>query len=70
MRSFSECGSDVILSSIIEKSGLSISEVSEKTGIPQSRFSEWLNGKRIPKWNTLQEIAASLNIKLSVEVVD
>lgn len=68
LNNYSEIGSDLILSSIIEKSGMTIQEVSEKTNIPRSRFSEWLNGKRIAKWNTLQEIATAINVKIKVEV--
>lgn len=66
---FSKIGSDLLLSSIIEKSGLTIQQVSEKTSIPPSRFSEWLNGKRVAKWNTLQEIANAINVKVKVEVI-
>lgn len=58
----------MILEAIIEKSGLSIGEITEKTNIPASRFSEWLNKKRIPKWNTLQEIAQAIGVKIVVEV--
>lgn len=63
-----ENGVVFILESIIEKSGLTMSQVAEKSNIPQPRFSEWLNGKRVPKWTTLQEIAQSVGVKVIVEV--
>lgn len=69
LSNFSKIGSDLLLSSIIEKSGLTVQQVSEKTNIPPSRFSEWINGKRVAKWNTLQEIANAINVKIKVEVI-
>lgn len=69
LNDYSEIGSDLILASMIKKSGLSIQQVSKKTNIPSSRFSEWLNGKRVAKWNTLQEIAHAINVKIKVEVI-
>lgn len=57
-----------LLESIIEKSGLTLTQVAEKSNIPQPRFSEWLGGKRIPKWTTLQEVAQAIGVKIVVEV--
>ncbi len=63
-----ENGVVFILEAIIEKSGLTISQIAEKSNIPQPRFSEWLNRKRVPKWATLQEIAQAVGVKIVVEV--
>ena len=57
-----------ILIEIIQLSGLIDLDFSAKAGIEQSRISEWKNGKKNIKFNTLQEIANKVgyNIELSI----
>lgn len=57
-----------ILRSLLNKANVSLAEASELSNIPQPRFSEWLNGKRVPKWSTLNEIAKSLGIKINLVI--
>lgn len=53
-----------LLKKLIEVSGLSQIEVSEKTGVPQPHISRWLNDKRTPKLSTIYEMAEKLNYKI------
>ena len=39
-------------------------QVSKDTGIPRSTFSEWKNGKYIPKRDKLQKIADYFNVSI------
>ncbi len=54
-----------ILNKILQVAEVTPTKAAEITKIPQPRFSEWLNGKRVPKWSTLNEIAENLGIKIN-----
>jgi len=57
-----------ILKNLLKKANVSPTKVAELSNIPQPRFSEWLNGKRVPKWGTLNEIAESLGVTINLMV--
>lgn len=48
-----------------KNAGLTQAQLSEKLGITAQSYSQYETGKRNPKMETLQKIAAALNIKLS-----
>lgn len=49
-----------------EAMGLTQVEAAERAEVPQSRFSEWERGDRIPSWPTLVKIAATLKLDPAV----
>jgi transcriptional regulator with XRE-family HTH domain len=55
-----------IFMELIEVSGLTQKEFSQKTGVPESRISEYVNGKRLPKMSNLHEIAEKLDLQIDV----
>lgn len=54
-----------ILSNLLKVAQVTPTKAAEITKIPQPRFSEWLTGKRVPKWSTLNDIAESLGVKIN-----
>ena len=44
--------------------GLSDAQVSEKTGIPRSTFTDWKSGRSNPKLEKLMKIASVLDVTL------
>ena len=56
-----------ILKQLIKAAG-SQKELSEKTDTPQSRISEWMNEKRVPKFATLIEMAKKIGFKVSISI--
>ena len=50
--------------SIIKEKGMSQKEFSDKTGIPQSTFTDWKNGKSSPKLPKLMKIANYFGVQL------
>jgi transcriptional regulator with XRE-family HTH domain len=57
-----------ILLELIKVSGLSQKEFSLKTGIPEPRISEWIQGKRNPKLSTLIDGASKIGLDVSWEI--
>jgi len=58
-----------ILIEIIRLSGLIDFDFAAKAGIEQSRISEWKNGKKNIKFNTLQEIANKVGYSIELSIV-
>lgn len=58
-----------ILLEIINISGLSQIEFSKKTGIAETRISEWVKGKRNPKLSTLLQALKMLDLEIKFEIV-
>jgi len=58
-----------ILIEIIRLSGLIDFDFAAKAGIEQSRISEWKNGKKNIKFNTLQEIANKVGYRIELSIV-
>lgn len=52
------------LFTIIEKSGITISQLAKEIGISQGNISDWKSGKCLPSLNALIKIADYLNISL------
>lgn len=57
-----------ILLQIIELSGLSRIEISEKTDVPQQRISEWITGKRNPKLATILSMVEKLGYCIEFKI--
>ncbi|SED10353.1 Helix-turn-helix domain-containing protein [Tenacibaculum sp. MAR_2009_124] len=57
-----------ILKEIINLSGLSANEISSKTGIQKSRFSQWVSESRIPKLDILHKIAKDLGYSINMNI--
>ena len=54
----------MLLDKIMHEKNLTVRQVSYKTGIPKSTISEICNG-RIPRLDTLEQLAKGLNMKMS-----
>lgn len=50
---------------IIEAAG-SASKLSELSGVPGSRISEWLNGKHKIRYDVLLKLASAINLKINI----
>ena len=46
--------------------GVRDAQVSKETGIPRSTFSDWKNGRSVPKQAKLQKIADYFNVPITV----
>jgi transcriptional regulator with XRE-family HTH domain len=57
-----------ILKELMRVSELSQKEFSRKTGTPEPRISEWVQGKRNPKLSTLIEVANKIGLQVSWEI--
>jgi len=55
-----------ILQQLLQISNLSQRDFAEKTAIPESRISEWLNKKRNPKLSSLIIAGKKLGLKLQM----
>lgn len=51
----------VLLRRALEHSGLTQEELSEKTGIPQARISDYLYGKHFPSFYQIDKMAKAMN---------
>ena len=51
----------VLLRRALERSGLTQEELSEKTGIPQARISDYLYGKHFPSFYQIDKMAKAMN---------
>ena len=53
-----------------EAMGLTQTEAADRVDVPQSRFSEWERGDRIPSWPTLMRIATTLKLDPAILMPD
>ena len=53
-----------IYESLVQKHNVSTYKVSKETGIATSTFSDWKNGKSVPKQDKLQKIADYFGVTL------
>ena len=55
----------IILDIEMAKRNLSVRQVSRMTGIPASTISDIMNGKSMPRMDTMEMLAKGLHIKIS-----
>ena len=55
----------ILLGEIMYNKNLSVRQVSMITGIPPSTINDIMNGRSIPRLDTLEKIAKGLNIRIS-----
>lgn len=53
------------LNVLMNRMGVNVSDVSEKTGIPYSTVNDWKNGKKMPRGGNLQKLADYFHVNLS-----
>jgi transcriptional regulator with XRE-family HTH domain len=51
-------------------SGLSRKEVGDKSKVPASRMSEWINGKKEIQFESLKKIAESIGFTIEVHILN
>ena len=56
---------EIILDIEMAKRNLSVRQVSRMTGIPASTISDIMNGKSMPRMDTMEMLAKGLRIKIS-----
>ncbi len=49
----------------MNRTGMNVSDVSDKTGIPYSTVNDWKNGKKMPRGGSLQKLADFFHVNLS-----
>lgn len=55
----------ILLNEIMYRENLSVRQVSIMTGIPKSTISDIMNGKKMPRMDTMEQLAAGLKITIS-----
>lgn len=55
----------ILLGEIMYKKNLSVRQVSRLTGVPSSTINDIMNGRSIPRLDTLEKIAEGLKIHIS-----
>lgn len=55
----------ILLDKIMHSKNLSVRQVSIMTGIPKSTISDIMIGKKMPRMDTMEKLAAGLKIKIS-----
>ena len=53
------------LNALMNRTGMNVSDVSDKTGIPYSTVNDWKNGKKMPRGGSLQKLADFFHVNLS-----
>lgn len=53
-----------IFAKLLEQNGIKTSQVARETGISNMTFSDWKNGKSVPKADKLQKIADYFNVSV------
>jgi repressor LexA len=53
------------LNALMNRKGVNVSDVSDKTGIPYSTVNDWKNGKKMPRGGNLQKLADYFHVNLS-----
>lgn len=55
----------MLLADIMYRKNLSVRQVSYLTGIPRSTVSDIMNGKKVPRLDTLERLAEGLNVRMT-----
>lgn len=55
----------ILLNEIMYRENLSVRQVSIMTGVPRSTISDIMNGKKMPRMDTMEQLAAGLKITIS-----
>lgn len=55
---------------LMEQNNMTAVELSKKIGVSQSTVSEWRKGKKAPRWNKLEQIAALFHVQKSDLIED
>ena len=58
------------LKKYIAKSGRDRAEVAEALGVPYSTMTDWINGKKYPRINNIEKLAAFFNVSKSELIED
>jgi repressor LexA len=53
------------LNALMNRTGVNVSDLSDKTGIPYSTVNDWKNGKKMPRGGNLQKLADFFHVNLS-----
>lgn len=56
---------NILLDKIMISKNLTVRQVSILTGIPKSTINDIMNHKKIPRLDTMEKLAAGLEIKIS-----
>lgn len=55
----------ILLADIMYRKNLSVRQVSYLTGIPRSTIGDIMNGKKVPRLDTLERLAEGLNVRMT-----
>lgn len=55
----------ILLNQVMNKKNLTTRQVELLTGIPRSTISDIMNGKSIPRIDTLEQLAAGLKVSIN-----
>ena len=55
----------ILLDKIMYEKNLTVRQVSYMTGIPKSTISNICNGNRVPRLDTLEQLAKGLGVKIT-----
>lgn len=55
----------ILLADIMYRKNLSVRQVSYLTGIPRSTISDIMNGRKVPRLDTLERLAEGLNVRMT-----
>ncbi len=55
----------ILLADIMHKRNLTVRQVSYLTGVPKSTISDIINGKQMPRIDTLEQLAKGLKIRIT-----
>lgn len=55
----------ILLEQIMNKKNITIRQVSLITGVPKSTVSDIINGRTIPRLDTLEQLAAGLKVRIN-----
>lgn len=55
----------ILLDQIMNKKNITIRQASLLTGVPRSTISDIINGRTMPRLDTLEQLAAGLKVKIN-----
>lgn len=55
----------MLLDQIMNKKNITIRQASLLTGVPRSTISDIINGRTMPRLDTLEQLAAGLKVKIN-----
>ena len=55
----------ILLEQIMDKKNITIRQVSLMTGVPRSTISDILNGRTMPRLDTMEQLAAGLKVSIN-----